>query len=298
MSKRGSPDKQPAGKKEKLPPEKKLVKAYHNHSFLNSADARAIRILAEYLEPLHRLRKQGIKDTVVFYGSARMVSQEEADSEHAEISAEIEAAPEPSAEQLRRLNVARRRVRSAKYYDETRELARRLTEWSCSLDENQRFIVVSGGGPGIMEAANRGAHDAGGPTIGMNISLPFEQYPNRYISQDHSFEFHYFFMRKFWFLFPAKAIVICPGGFGTMDEMFDMLTLRQTLKIRKPMCIILYGKEYWRDIINFDKMVEWGVISEEDLDLFHYLDNVDEAYETLVSHLTDKFVGRKKYWSW
>ena len=295
MAERDSSDREPQGKRQST---KKLVKAYHNRGFLNSADARAIRILAEYLEPLHRLRKQGIKDTVVFYGSARVISQNQADREFYRIQAEIAKSPRPSSKQQRQLKVAQRNLRSAKYYEETRQLARRLTEWSCSLEENQRFIVVSGGGPGIMEAANRGAYEAGGPTIGMNISLPFEQYPNPYISQDQSFEFHYFFMRKFWFLFPAKAIVICPGGFGTMDEMFDMLTLRQTAKIRKPMCIILYGKEYWQDIINFDKMVEWGVISEEDLNLFHFLDSVDEAYQTLISHLTEKFVGRKKYWSW
>ncbi|MBN1998368.1 TIGR00730 family Rossman fold protein [candidate division KSB1 bacterium] len=276
---------------------KKLIKSYFNKAFLGSSDARVLRILAEYLEPLQRLRKRGVKDTVVFYGSARMVSEKDAEKQYNLIVEKIKEQGE-TEELKKQLETAIQLKRKAIYYEGTRKLAYKITKWSLSLKDNQRFIVVSGGGPGIMEAANRGAAEAGGDTIGMNISLPFEQDPNPYITEELSFEFHYFFMRKFWFVFPAKAIVICPGGFGTMDEMFDLLTLQQTGKIKKPMCFVLYGSEYWNDVVKFDKLVEWGTISPDDLDLFHVTDDIDEAFNILKNHLEKYFLGEKNYWHW
>ncbi|MDZ7722678.1 MAG: TIGR00730 family Rossman fold protein [candidate division KSB1 bacterium] len=187
-------------------------------------------------------------------------------------------------------------MKISRYYDEARALAKRLTEWSMQLAEKKRFIVCSGGGPGIMEAANRGAADAGGPTIGMNISLPFEQFPNAYISENLSFEYHYFFMRKFWFVYLAKALIVFPGGFGTMDELFELLTLLQTKKVKKSIKVIIYGKEFWEKIINFQGLVDWGVVSRDDLNLFDVVDHVDEAFEILKNHFEKEFLGKTQYW--
>ncbi len=274
-----------------------LTKSYHNADFMDSGDGRALRILAEYLEVESRLKHYSIKDTVVFYGSARTTSREEAEKKLAEIHKEISASQmnQVSAEKLA---AAERQLKLSRFYEDARSLAYKLAEWTLTLEEDKRFIVCSGGGPGIMEAANRGAAEAGSPTIGMNISLPFEQFPNPYISENLSFEFHYFFMRKFWFVYLAKALVVFPGGFGTFDELFELLTLRQTLKVKKPMCVIVYGKEYWEQVINFEKMVEWNVISAEDLKLFHLVDDVDEAFVTLSQHFEREFVGKPKYWHW
>jgi len=223
--------------------------AYLNEGFLNSVDARAIRILAEFLEPLSHFRRQQIRDTVVFFGSAR-----------------IQEGQGPLA----------------RYYDEARELAKILTQWSGQfVNGTRRFVVCSGGGPGIMEAANRGASDAGGKTVGLNIGLPFEQFPNPYITPELSFEFHYFFMRKFWFAYLAKALVVFPGGFGTMDELMEVLTLTQTRKLAKKMSIILYGTAYWKQIINFDALVKYDMISPEDLKLFQFADDPQTAFELL-----------------
>ncbi len=278
---------------------KHLTKAYVNDQFLKSADGRPLRLLAEYLEPLRRLRRAQIKDTVVFYGSARIPSLAEARDNLQKVKwAMSRANPSPTAEMKKKLHKAERDIKIAKYYEDARSLAYKLTEWSLGLTENQRFIVCSGGGPGIMEAANRGAEEAGGPTIGMNISLPMEQYPNPYITENLSFEFHYFFMRKFWFVYLAKALVVFPGGFGTFDELFELLTLRQTKKVEKPLCVVVYGKEYWENIIDFDQMIEWGVIEEADLKLFHLVDSVDEAFQTLKNHFEQNFVGKKRYWHW
>ena len=279
----------------KLP---QLTKAYHNKEFMNSNDARVIRILAEYLEVESRLRHFSIKDTVVFYGSARTPSRKEAEEQLQAIRQEIETAQTPSGELTEKLEKAQQQLKSSRYYEDARSLAHRLASWTLELDEDKRFIVCSGGGPGIMEAANRGAAEAGSPTIGMNISLPFEQFPNHYISENLSFEFHYFFMRKFWFVYLAKALVVFPGGFGTFDELFELLTLRQTLKVKKPMCVVVYGKDYWEQVINFEKMVEWNVISAEDLKLFHIVDDVDEAFATLKTHFEREFVGKPHYWHW
>ncbi len=274
-----------------------LVKAYENMKFIHSADARPIRLLSEYLEPLYRLRKNRIKDTVVFYGSARLKSKLEARNEHKRLKLEQENADDRQGELLaKQLEMAERQVELSRYYEEARQLAHDLTEWSKSLEQSKRFIVCSGGGPGIMEAANRGAREADGVSIGLNISLPMEQYPNPYITEDLSFEFHYFFMRKFWFVYLAKALVVFPGGFGTLDELFELLTLRQTEKVKKPLCVVVYGSDYWNSIVDFKKMAEWGVISEEDLDLFFRADSVEEAFDFLKQHFEKEFVGDRKYW--
>ena len=275
-----------------------LVKAYHNQEFLNSGDARTLRILAEYLEVESRLRHFRIKDTVVFYGSARMISRADAEQNLSAVGREVGQVEHPSEELQQKLKIAEQDLKNARYYEDARSLSYQLAKWSQELDEDKRFIVCSGGGPGIMEAANRGAAEAGSPTIGMNISLPFEQAPNPYISENLSFEFHYFFMRKFWFVYLAKALVVFPGGFGTFDELFELLTLRQTRKVKKPLCVIIYGREFWEKVVNFPKLVEWGVIDAADLELFHIVDDVEDAFITLRSHLQREFVGRPMYWHW
>lgn len=272
-------------------PGKKTKKAYENLEFLHSSDGRIIRLLAEYLEPKRALRRQRVRDTIVFFGSARSVSLEKAKQKF-EDSLEKNHKNESSSE-VRRL---KNEIKLAQYYDDARELAKKLTEWSLELKNGHRFIICSGGGPGMMEAANRGASEAGGKTLGLNISLPFEQYPNPYISPELNFEFHYFFMRKFWFLYLAKALVVFPGGFGTMDELFEVLTLVQTKKLAKEISVLIYGREYWDDIINFRKFVEWGTINEEDYNLIHYADTVDEAFKFLTEDLKRKFLDQRKFW--
>ena len=232
-------------------------KAYKNEAFLDSADARSLRILSEYLEPLSHFRKQKIHDTIVFFGSARIT----------------EEGP------------------MGRYYREARTLAKLLTEWSEGLQNfTRRFVVCTGGGPGIMEAANRGAHDAGGKNIGLNIGLPLEQWPNPYITPELSFEFHYFFMRKFWFAYLAKALVVFPGGFGTLDELSELLTLAQTEKLAKKIIIVLYGTSYWKEILNMDALVRHGMISEKDLDLFQYADDPETAMQILREGLTQLYL--------
>jgi uncharacterized protein (TIGR00730 family) len=235
--------------------------AYRNDRFLDSPDARALRILSEYLYPLSHFRKERIHDTIVFFGSARTF---EAGS-------------------------------NGRYYEQARELARRVTIWSNSLHESsRRFVVCSGGGPGIMEAANRGAQDAGGKTVGLNIGLPFEQRPNPFITPELSFEFHYFFMRKFWFAYLAKALVVFPGGFGTLDELTEILTLTQTQKLVKKMVVILYGSEFWKEVLDFDALVRHDMISKDDLELFHYADDVDTALRLLETGLTKYYLEPDK----
>jgi uncharacterized protein (TIGR00730 family) len=175
----------------------------------------------------------------------------------------------------------------ARYYEDARRLAYLLTTWTKTLKSRRhRFVVTSGGGPGIMEAANRGAYEAGGKTIGLNIRLPFEQYPNRYVTPSLNFEFHYFFMRKYWFAYLAKALVVFPGGFGTLDEMFEILTLSQTQKLAKKMCIILYGSSYWNQVLNLNILVDKGAISPRDRDLFVSADTPDEAFTLLRDNLS------------
>jgi uncharacterized protein (TIGR00730 family) len=235
-----------------LPNSDRRKVAYLDPEFLNSPDARAIRILAEFLEPLAHFRRQKIRDTVVFFGSARL----------------DESGP------------------MSQYYHDARTLASMLTKWADQFtNSTYRFVVCSGGGPGIMEAANRGACEAGGKTVGLNIGLPFEQLPNPYITPELSFEFHYFFMRKFWFAYLSKALVVFPGGFGTLDELMEILTLTQTHKLAKKVTIVLYGSSYWKEVINFDALVKHGMISPEDLELFHYADDPETAFELLKTGL-------------
>ena len=257
---------------------------YLDQEFLESEEARPLRILAEYLEPLRRFKAQNIQDTVVFFGSARIHSRERAEEALEQLTRRPGGPVDPDEPLLR----GRKAVEWSRYYEEARELAKLLTEWSITLESpHHRFVVTSGGGPGIMEAANRGAQEAGGKTIGLNIALPFEQGANRYITEGLHFEFHYFFMRKFWFAYLAKALVICPGGFGTLDELFEILTLMQTEKLDKQIQVILYGNEYWDQILNLEPMAEWGAISEHDIHLLKRADTPREAFDLLRAHLTE-----------
>jgi uncharacterized protein (TIGR00730 family) len=229
--------------------------AYEHRAFLESDEARPLRILAEYLEPLHRFRRAGIHDTIVFFGSARL-------------------APEGPL---------------GRYYEDARELAKLLTQWSKSLPSHaHRYVICSGGGGGIMEAANRGACEAGGQTIGLNISLPREQHPNAYVTRDLTFEFHYFFMRKLWFAHLARALVAFPGGFGTLDELTEILTLAQTRKLSRPIPVILYGPAFWKEILNFEALRRYGTIAEEDLRLFEYAEDPQGAFRLLQRRLTQE----------
>jgi uncharacterized protein (TIGR00730 family) len=235
--------------------------AYLNETFLESPDARGLRILSEYLEPLSHFRDEKIQDTIVFFGSARIA----------------ENGP------------------LAKYYQDARELARLITKWSSHIESpTHRFVICSGGGPGIMEAANRGSKDAGGKTIGLNIGLPFEQQPNPYITPELSFEFHYFFMRKFWFAYMARAMVVFPGGFGTLDELFEILTLAQTHKLESKIVIVLYGSQFWKEVLNFDALVKHATISPDDLKLFQYADDPGTALRILEEQLTKYFLEPEK----
>jgi len=260
--------------------------AYLNPDFLESAEGRPVRSLAEYLEPLRRFKQEKIQDTVVFFGSARIDSRERAERALATLRARgIRTADEHYLADVRK---SRKAVEWARYYEEARELARMLTSWSLTLEsENHRFVVTSGGGPGIMEAANRGAREAGGKTIGLNIRLPFEQGANPYITEGLHFEFHYFFMRKFWFAYLAKALVIFPGGFGTCDELFEILTLVQTDKLSKQIQVILYGSEYWDQVLNLGPMAEWGAIAEADTELLIRANTPQEAFDKLRAHLIE-----------
>src|SRR5881296_1379468 len=258
--------------------------AYLNQAFLESGDARPIRILAEYFEPLRRFKQQKIQDTVVFFGSARVDSRERAERALQTLRARGER--DADEQYQKELTKSRKAVEWARYYEDARELAGLLTAWSMTLPfENHRFVVTSGGGPGIMEAANRGAREAGGKTIGLNIRLPFEQGANPYITEGLQFEFHYFFMRKFWFAYLAKALVVFPGGFGTCDELFEILTLVQTDKLSKQIGIILYGRAYWEQVLDVQPMAEWGAIAEKDVELLHFADTPTDAFEQLQAHL-------------
>ncbi len=253
-------------------------KAYKDRDFMMSREARTIRILAEYLEPQARFQRYGISDTVVFFGSARALPMDKADEQLKQAEREGDAAA---------IDQARRRRKLAGYYEDARRLAFLLTQWSKKLEaDGRRFIVCSGGGPGIMEAANRGASEAAGVSIGLGISLPEETTANPYITRELLFEFHYFFTRKFWFVYPAKALVVFPGGFGTMDELFELLTLIQTGKIGKSLPIVLYGREFWEGALNFQTLLQWGTISKEDLRLFRIESSPEEAFEYHKGELT------------
>jgi uncharacterized protein (TIGR00730 family) len=264
--------------------------AYQNEPFLDSPDGRILRILSEYQEPLARFRREQIQDTVVFFGSARFQGRKDAESTLSAVTNNHAAASTQELE--KELKLAQAGLDMARYYEDARRLAFMLTKWSIQIPARRhRFVVTTGGGPGVMEAANLGAHEAGGKTIGLNIQLPFEQYPNQYITPSLNFQFHYFFMRKFWFAYLAKGLVIFPGGFGTMDELFEILTLAQTDKLAKKILVIIYGSEYWHRIINFQAFVDAGSVSQEDLNLFKIVDSPDEAFEYLRDGLTKYHLG-------
>ncbi len=235
----------------------KPVKAYRNPKFMHSPEARELRILAEYLEPKSRLEAEGVEDTIVFFGSARLKP-------------------------------------GSKWYEAARELSSRLTKWSKGLDPEtqRRFVVCTGGGPGIMEAANRGASEARGRNVGLTIALPHEEAANPHVTRELAFHFHYFFMRKFWLAYMAKAMIVFPGGYGTLDELFEVLTLVQTKRMSKPMPIVLFGTEYWQEVINFDALVRHGTIDAEDVNLVHRTDSVDDACAWLMKHLTEEALGK------
>ncbi len=254
----------------------RAVKAYKNLAFLNSVPARSLRILAEYLEPASRFEELRVRDTIVIFGSSRILPRDVAEKA-------VEAAQRGEGDLAR----AKKQLEMSRYYEDTRELARRLTLWSKELEgTDRRFVICSGGGPGIMEAANRGASEAKGENIGLNISIPFEQVENPYITRRLAFEFHYFFMRKYWFAYMAKAFVIMPGGFGTLDELMEILTLIQTGKIRKKCALVLYGSDYWNQVLKLDALVDNLTIDRTDLDLFHRSDTVDDAYAFITRWLT------------
>jgi uncharacterized protein (TIGR00730 family) len=267
------------------------MKAYKNLGFLTAPEGRIVRVLSEFMEPAARFGKRHIYNTIVFFGSARTPPPEEAKKNLKELEKQVGRTRRPPRSLLKQYETAKRDLDMSRYYEDASLLAEKLTKWSLGIpDKKKRFLICSGGGEGIMEAANRGARRAGGKSIGLNISLPMEQSPNRYQTRDLSFEFHYFFIRKFWFFYLAKALVAFPGGFGTMDELFELLTLVQTRKTRKYMPIVIYGTEYWNQILNFDALVETGTISEEDLEIFRFFDDVDDAFTYLKGELTKHYV--------
>ena len=252
------------------------AKAYKSPAFLDSRSARPLRILAEYLEPQARFERFQVRDTIVFFGSARICSPEVA-------AAELAAAQRDGGD----LALAESRQRLSRYYTDARELAKRLTEWSKNLKgQERRFVICTGGGPGIMEACNRGASDAKGVNIGLTISIPVAEFENNYVTRGLGFEFHYFFMRKFWFTYLAKAVVVMPGGFGTLDELFEVMTLIQTLKMKKRLPVVLFGTKFWNEVINFEALASYGTIKPEDLTLFYRTDSVDEAYTFVIEELS------------
>ena len=268
------------------------IKAYKNLNVLNSPDARLIRMMAEYLEPLSRFRHYEIADTLVFFGSSRIRSSASVHKDIEKFKKLSSPARQKNHRTLAKLKVE---LEMARYYDDAVVLARKLTEWSKSLEKGQRrFIICTGGGEGIMEAANRGAREAHGLSIGLNISLPLEQAANPYITPDLNFEFHYFFMRKFWFVYLAKALIIFPGGFGTLDELFEVLTLIQTKKSRKKMPVVVYGMDYWNDVINFDALAKRGCIDAKDLNLIHFSNDPEEAFTYLSNALSKLYLKRGK----
>lgn len=265
----------------------KVQKAYKNLDFLNSADARTIRILSEYYEPKARFQKNNIVDTIVFFGSARIISRKDA------LKLVEKAQKDNSRSSELNFDRAVKQLEMSKYYEDAVKLSKKLTLWSKSVSqEKNRFIICSGGGPGIMEAANKGAKLAGGHSIGLNISIPYEQFVNKYVDPELAFEFHYFFMRKLWFIYLAKALIVFPGGFGTMDELMEVLTLVQTKKITKKMKVIMYDESYWKEVINFDALIEHGTISKEDMKLFDFSNTIDDAFDKITQHFKKYFLNK------
>jgi len=273
-----------------LKPLKPAPKAYKNLDFLNSSNASTIRILAEFLEPMSRFEEEKIKETVVFFGSARTMAKNDALKKLKEIRSKYTKNNKVTAAGKRHIEEAEMHLMMSKYFEGAARLAFLITKWASSLKQGNRFVICGGGGPGIMEAANKGAYQAGGVSIGLNISLPMEQYANPYITPKLNFEFHYFFMRKLWFMHLAKGMVVFPGGFGTMDEMMEVLTLIQTKKVKKYVPMVVYGREYWDKVINFQGMVDHRMIHAEDLNFFHFADTPEEAFEFLKAEFTKHYL--------
>jgi uncharacterized protein (TIGR00730 family) len=265
------------------------LKAYHNLDFLNGPSARPIRLLSELLEPQQQLRREGVKDTIVFFGSARFKSKLQCSKLLKDLTIKLRKSKRKHGNIQQLIEDAKADYQMSQYYEDAVQLSKKLTQWTQTLQQPFRFVVCSGGGPGIMEAANKGAALAKGRSIGFNVSLPFEQFANPYITPELNFEFHYFFMRKFWFVYLAKAFVMFPGGFGTMDELMEVLTLVQTQKLKKKVTILLYGKDYWSEVLNFDALVKYRVISPEDLKLFRVVDTPKEAFTHLVKELRSNY---------
>jgi uncharacterized protein (TIGR00730 family) len=282
--------------KNSMPDHNWLLKAYENPDFLASPPARILRVLAEMVEPSTRFRKYHVWDTVVFFGSARTLPGSVARRQLREAKSRLRASSRKTRKLRQAVERAQRDVTMARYYDDAVKLSERLTRWFMEMEKtHRRFMICTGGGPGIMEAANRGAKKAKGKSIGLNISLPFEQDPNRFQTRDLAIEFHYFFIRKFWFFYLAKGLVVFPGGFGTLDEFFELLTIIQTGKSKKHMPVVLYGSEFWNRILDIAEMAEWGTISPEDVNLFETLDGVDETFDYLKAELQKHYFSRKEY---
>lgn len=269
----------------------KPLKSYENLKFLHSSDARIVRILSEFVYPQAKFKEYKIFDTVVFFGSARIKSKKDALKEYNLIK---NSDPKKTPNFANKLRSAQQSMVMSKYYEDAVELSKRLTEWSMNLSKDEkRFIICTGGGPGIMEAANKGAKLAGGHSIGLNISIPFEQFVNKWVTPELSFEFHYFFMRKYWFTYLAKTLIVFPGGFGTLDEFMEILTLLQTEKVKKKMLIVAYDEKFWKSVINFDQLVEYGTISRDDIKLMNFCSSVDEAFKVITKHLEKNYGNRK-----
>jgi len=276
----------------------KPPKAYKDPEFLNSPDARIVRMISEFLEPQRRFRHARIKDTIVMFGSARIRPRHETLATLRGVEAVLRKTRKPTKQLLTSLRDSEIQVEMSRYYEDAVELSRLLTAWSNKFSSPRRFVICSGGGPGIMEAANKGAALAKGESIGLNISLPFEQYANDYVSKDLNFEFHYFFMRKFWFVYLAKSLVIFPGGFGTLDELMEVLTLLQTNKVKKPVAVVMYGEEYWKKVIDFDALVAHGMITREDLKLFRFMETPEDAFKYLKGFLTSTYLTKEEASEW
>lgn len=269
-------------------PNVRADKAYNNREFIHSMDGRTIRLLSEYLYPEQYFRKHGIKNTIVFFGSARTLPLKEHAEKLEQLNAKLAGAVGDDISKIEEEILWHKKMQAmSKIYEEAVVLSEMVAEWSETItDEKKKYFVCTGGGPGMMEAANRGAYNVGAPNIGLNISLPFEQCPNAFISEELNFEFHYFFMRKFWFVYLSKAVIALPGGFGTLDELFEILTLKQTTKVTRPLPIVLYSEEFWKNLINFDYLIETKMINKEDMNLFKFCNTPQEAFDFITSELT------------
>jgi len=262
------------------------LKAYDNKNFLHSKDSRILRILAEYMYPEQRFKTLGVKRTIIFFGSARIEPKDIIEKQIEKLQAKIDLSTKESDKMKLEFEVLNNKLFLSRFYDEAKDLSFKLTKWSLDLPTKEKIHITTGGGPGIMEAANRGSQEAGGQSIGLNISLPFEQKPNPYIHENLNFEFHYFFMRKFWLVYLSQVLIVFPGGFGTIDELMEVLTLRQTNKMKSPRLVILYNEEWWRKIINFGYLADMGMINHQDMKLFKFVNSPEEAFEYIIGELT------------